>query len=194
MASLNSKLDDFINFVKNEGSATYPAPTHNASINSRSVASPKRSPAASRRHKSPLRLNFDPSVESRLNKVEEALQTMSRNVELQTNIVSIDQGRKDDLQNLAAEIDTALKNLETRLLTTIRSNIEAQRFEYTSRIEESSRLVHEKITEVQSTVNKQDLQNQRQKILEHSQITQNGALNVQKMETALNDWLAKVED
>ena len=65
------------------------------------------------------------------------------------------------MRNLADEIDGALKNLEQRLMSTVRSTIETQRFEYTTRIEESSRLLHEKIKDIQSAVHKQDLSNQR---------------------------------
>jgi len=41
-------------------------------------------------------------------------------------------------------------------------------------------------------MNRQDISTQRRNIIEHS--SKNGQLNMQKMEAALNDWLAKVED
>lgn len=60
-----------------------------------------------------------------------------------------DAGQKQsDLQNLAQEIDTALKNLETRLLTTIRSNIDAQKFEFLQRSEETNRQFEDKLNDL----------------------------------------------
>jgi hypothetical protein len=93
--------------------------------------------------------------------MEAALSTVTGRLELHTNINTLDHSRKDDLGNLAQEVDTALKNLETRLLTTMRANIEAQKFEYTSRIEENNRNCAERINEIHAMVNKQDLTNQR---------------------------------
>lgn len=53
--------------------------------------------------------------------------------------------------------------------------------------------MHEKLNELQSVFNRQELGNQRKHILEQSQISINGVLNAKKMEVALNDWLTKVE-
>ena len=71
MTTLNAKLDDFINFVKNEGSAQYTNYSRQASPNKRSPQrlGKSKSPAAS------LRPNLE--VESRLQKMETELQTLT---------------------------------------------------------------------------------------------------------------------
>jgi hypothetical protein len=70
-------------------------------------------------------------VENRLAKVEAALTSLTfrREMHLVSEEMNDAGQKQSDLQNLAQEIDTALKNLETRLLTTVRSNIDAQKFE-----------------------------------------------------------------
>lgn len=97
--------------------------------------------------------------------MEAVLNEVTQKMEFQDQEIQVDKNRQEDLRNLANDIDSALKNLEQRLMSTVRSNIETQRFEYTTRIEESSRLLHEKIKDIQTTVNKQDLGNQRRQIL-----------------------------
>jgi hypothetical protein len=143
MASLNAKLDDFINFVKNEGSVSIPQhtqPTQHTSISH--PPSPKKSPQKYGKPKSPaasLRPNFE--VEARLIKMENEIQTLTFQIRNQTATLSSDNQKPDDLSNLAHEIDTALRTLETRLLTTIRTNVDAQKFELNARIEESNRIL-----------------------------------------------------
>ena len=89
-------------------------------------------------------------VENRLAKVEATLTSLTfrRDMQLVNEEIN-DAGQKhSDLQNLAQEIDTALKNLETRLLTTIRSNIDAQKFEFLQRSEEINRQFEDKLNDL----------------------------------------------
>jgi hypothetical protein len=73
--------------------------------------------------------------------MENEIQTLTFQIRNQTATLSSDNQKPDDLSNLAHEIDTALRTLETRLLTTIRTNVDAQKFELNARIEESNRIL-----------------------------------------------------
>lgn len=149
MQVLNGKLDDFINYVKNTDS-NFP---HTTSVTQSRQSPSKRSPSANRmsRQKSPARTSLvDLQVESRLQKVEATITSLTFRRELQQVNDDFNEPRQKqaDLQNLAGEIDTALKNLETRLLTTLRSNIDAQKFDYLQRIEDSNRQFEDKLNDL----------------------------------------------
>lgn len=102
--------------------------------------------------------------------------------------------KDSNVQGLAKEVDRAMKDLEDRVYRVLNDKVDQEAIALDNKMETNFNNLSKKLREMKSPARSShnSLQRERQKVVDSTSTADKGGMK--KIESALNDWLEKVEE